>query len=422
MHCLPHLDHPFKKLRSHLSRLARDTAGSVAVIASLSFIGVGVCLGAAIDYARVTHVRMVLQGAADAGALAAAANPAYTDKDVLRVAGGYLKNNDVAVQDFGVTVTIGHNNNGLGGSAVTVQAAAKMPTSFLRLGGINTVDVGAAATASSGSKAAEIYVALDMSESMNIAADPAARAALINATANLTKNKLGCEFACHFSDKGLIPSGAIIHDTAVKLGIPLRIDNLTQAYDGFVDNVFAAASASGSKVSAKIAVVGFSDKARLLQAATDKVADLKAAPSAFPNNERLNTHFEVVLPAIRDLMGAQGTGASNAPIKTLVLITDGLNWDRWDGTGGEVMNQADCDIYKKDGINVVVVDIKYQDATGEYWFDSYIKNLYPGISPALAQCASPGMYFEVADSDITSLNAGFDQVLKSFQQKVILTQ
>lgn len=402
-----------------IKQFLRCAKGSIAVGLALVLIPLCLAIGAAVDFVRMMQLEAVLQGAADAAALAAAANPSYAEADIQRVAADYVAG-DTAAKGVGkLTTKIGSQKASNGRTSVTIDVSTQMQTSFMSLAGINELDVGARSVASGGARSAEIYVALDMSESMNIAADPAARSALLAATKPYSPT--GCEFACHYPD-GALSSGAIVYDIARSNNIPLPIDYLIQAFNGFVDGVFATTGASGSKLNSKIAVVGFSSDAELLQSPTDDIADIKDAPSQFPVSKSLNTHFEEVLPAVRDMMGDQGDGSASAPTKSLLLVTDGLRWDRWDGTGGGPIDPAECKAFKDDGIKVVVVDINYQEATGEYWYETYVRPIHQDISPALKACASPGLYFESKDSDIASLNAAFAEVLKALEIQVSLTQ
>jgi uncharacterized protein (UPF0333 family) len=393
--------------------------GNVALGFAIVLIPLCLAVGVAVDFIRMAQLKTVLQSAADTASLAAAANPLYTESEVQKVAADYVAKNTVAEGLGKLATKVGSQTTSGGRTSVTVDVSTQMPTSFMSLGGIEELDIEVSSTASGGARSAEIYVALDMSESMNIAADPAARKALIAAT--MPYSSTGCEFACHYPDDAL-SSGAIGYNIARKNGIPLRIDNLIQAFNGFVDSVFATTSASESKLNSKMAVVGFSTDAHLLQSSTNDIEDIKDAPSQFPVKKSLNTHFERVLPAVRDMMGSQGDGSKRAPTKILLLVTDGVKWDRWDGTGGGPVDPAECKAFKDDGIKVVVVEIKYQEAAGEYWFDNYVKPFYADISPALEACASPGLYFGSDDSDIKSLNAAFTDVLSALEVQVALTK
>ena len=81
-----------------------------------------------------------------------------------------------------------------------------------------------------------------------------------------------------------------------------------------------------------------------------------------------------------------------------------------------------CDAFKNNGITVAVIEVKYLDATGEYYFDHAVKPVYSRLSPALAACASPGYYVQASDSDTASLAGAFARAADFLRAKPALTQ
>lgn len=162
--------------------LASDEKGNVALMFGLmASIAMGI-LGLGLDFGRAAEVRSNLQSAADAAALAAAADVNYSNGQVKQFAETYVAVNDAKLNKMvlgDVTVT----RDTSVGSSVTVNVAAKVPTTFMGLFGRKTLDIGVTATASSAITDVEITALIDMSESLGIAANDAARAQLEALTA-----------------------------------------------------------------------------------------------------------------------------------------------------------------------------------------------------------------------------------------------
>ncbi len=388
---------------------ARDDDGSVAILFGLLIIVLFGLAGGAVDYSRAVDAKSRLQQAVDSAVLAAARDPYASEAQIKAVATAYLNANTESmlgsdVSSVSITRTSGAT------AEVTVTANSASPTTMLSLFGIQKMDIKATSTAGVDLGETEIYAAIDMSESMGIAADDAARTAMQNLTApytGATANPEGCMFGCHMRD-GWEPPGETVYSMAKAAGIPMREDVLHSAFGAFVDNFMPAGDQAVAENRKRMSIIGFSDDAKVLQSPTNDVSEIKAAPAKFPDPQRNNTVFKTALPKIRDIMGPQGDGMGGKPRKTLLLVTDGLAWIRSssDPDNGP-MNAALCDSFKNDGIVVAVIEVKYQEAAGEHWFETLVAGKYADISPALESCASPGFYFQATDSDTASLAEAF---------------
>lgn len=110
----------------------------------------------------------------------------------------------------------------------------------------------------------EVYAAIDMSASLGIAADPAARDALMALTKPYTSavagsaSPDGCAFACHQRD-GWEPAGQTVYQMARTAGIALREDRLTAAFGAFVDVFLDANDPAVAANHRRMGVLGFSD-------------------------------------------------------------------------------------------------------------------------------------------------------------------
>ncbi|NOT72909.1 MAG: VWA domain-containing protein [Hyphomicrobium sp.] len=414
---------PRAALTSQARAFADDRSGTVAIIFCLALTCLLGIAALALDYSRGVDVQGKLQQAVDAAALAAARDPNFSSTEATALASGYFLNNAATVAGtvlptFTVVRSTGASTD------VNVRATLNMPTRLMGVLGVNNLQVVAEAKAGIDLSESEIYAAVDMSESLGIAADPAARAALQALTAPYlaaTANPEGCEFACHKRD-GWEPGALTVHQMAKTAGIALREDVLEAAFGKFVDDFMDPADPDVANNRKRMGVIGFSDAAQLLLSPTNDQTAIKNAPATFPDANRYNTLFDVAMPQIKTMVGAQGTGKVGSPKKTLLLITDGMRWDRpspYDSRNGPI-DPALCDSIKDAGITLAVIDVKFQDATGEHWFDLYATSLFPGVSPGLQSCASPGYYFEASDSDMKTLSEAFKEVSRSLQSKLSL--
>ncbi|MEQ1670622.1 MAG: pilus assembly protein TadG-related protein [Hyphomicrobium sp.] len=400
-----------------------DERGTVAIIFCLALTCLMGFAALAIDYSRGVDIQAKLQQIADTAALAAAKDPDYSSTQATEIAHKFLAANGMTVA--GGLVPVVTINRSVGASTdVTVRVQADLPSTFMNVFGISKMSIAADSKAGIELSDTEIYAAVDMSESLGIAADPAARAALQALTAPYlaaTANPEGCEFACHKRD-GWEPGALTVHQMAKTAGIALREDVLEAAFGKFVDDFMDPADPDVANNRKRMGVIGFSDAAQLLLSPTNDAAAIKNAPATFPDANRFNTLFDVAMPQIKTMVGEQGTGKVGSPKKTLVLITDGMGWDRTGnfGAGNGPINQVLCESIKDAGITLAVIDVKFQDATGEHWFDLYASMHYPAVSPALQTCASPGYYFQAEDSDMVTLSTAFKEVSQSLQSKLAL--
>lgn len=401
----------------------RDDRGAVAILFGLMIVVLVGVAGGAVDFSRVMDTKSRLQQAVDSAVLAAAKDPYASDAEVTKIATAYLENNAKAllgskISKISVSRTTGN------APEVKVSAETNSPTTLLSVLGIRNLPVNVSSSAGFILGETEIYAVIDMSESMGIAADDAARSAMQALTAPYLQGSVdpeGCNFGCHMR-QGWEPAGQTVYQMAKTAGIPMREDVLWKAFGAFVDNYMPPSDPAVADNRKRMAVIGFSDDARELLAPSNDTNAIKTAADKYPDNLRHNTLYRTVLPKIRAMVGPQGSGAANNPRKTLLLITDGVHFLHGaanDPDKGPI-DPTLCDTFKNDGITVAVIDVKFQDATGESHFDAHIGSKYPHISPALEACASQGFYFQATDSDSVSLAEAFSEASQALQTALAL--
>ena len=143
----------------------KQVRGNVTLVVGLSILPIASAIGGGIDFSNVLNARGRLQDAADSAAIAAALD-----------SGGTLDQQKVAAQSAFASNVAGSNLSTATGSlssdivnnvqTMTFVATAHVPTTVLKLVGINTVDISATAKAGVSINSAEIAFVLDNTGSM----------------------------------------------------------------------------------------------------------------------------------------------------------------------------------------------------------------------------------------------------------------
>jgi Flp pilus assembly protein TadG len=145
------------------SKFIDSTQGNVSVISSLGIIGLLLAVGSAIDFANVVDTNTALSSAVDAAALQASATGS-SDTDTL---------------DDRATASLGFNYNeakygelisrdlAVSGDILTLTATARYHTAFLRVFGIDHVDVPVTSAVMKGGVNIELALVLDTTSSMS---------------------------------------------------------------------------------------------------------------------------------------------------------------------------------------------------------------------------------------------------------------
>jgi Flp pilus assembly protein TadG len=149
---------------SVLKSFLRSTSGNTAIIFSLAAIPMLLAAGSAIDMLRANRAQAVLQGAADAAALAGGTSSGKKG-DVKDLVKDYLEINGAqSALDYVESIDVKKNKKK---GTLTVEIKGKINTSLMALAGISTMDVGAMSEVQIGNRALEISLVLDNTGSMN---------------------------------------------------------------------------------------------------------------------------------------------------------------------------------------------------------------------------------------------------------------
>lgn len=384
-----------------------DLRGNVAALFALAAIPLVGLLGSAVDYSRASSARVDTQAATDAAALAGAQKLSTSASEAEKTASKvFAQNAPAALTKTPPNVTISGN-----GQVIKVCATGTVQTSIMQVAGFSTLPVTACSEATRPNKQyLDIYMALDVSASMGLAADEAGRDRLRGLT--------GCAFACHEKEGGQTISN---YDVAKQNGILTRVDVLRQATRGLATDLLNPADPPNGlpRNEVRLAMYSLSDDAKKLLApptpflsrVDDEIARIQLS---------LNTQFQVALPVIDREIGQQGDGTDRLkPRKMLFLVTDGVQSKRnqpWESSAFRPIDVALCTTLKQRGVPVAVLNIRYVPMPGDAAYMGTVGRFQTQLAPALRACATEGFYFEAENPDeIKRAFAEFSGKLTSYR-------
>ena len=154
-------------LRTEFRKLRRDERGSVMTLVALSIVPLVAIVGVSVDVSRGYMVKSRLSAALDAAALAGgrAFYLPTRDDDINMFFRTNFPDGYMGATVTGPNITIDSANE-----TITVTADAKIDTSFMRILGFNTLDVGSSAEIVRKKTALDVVLAMDMSGSMGSSA------------------------------------------------------------------------------------------------------------------------------------------------------------------------------------------------------------------------------------------------------------
>ncbi|MBN8522026.1 MAG: hypothetical protein J0L77_09050 [Alphaproteobacteria bacterium] len=149
-------------MRHVLHQYLRQTVGVVAVAFGLMIPVIISAAGVSIDISQAYLVRERLSHALDAAALAAAASSADTEEEIEAKVDDFIAAN-YPPDKVGYTLDVDVDING---SELTVNGTARLDTSFMRIVGIETVDVASSTVVQREVSGIEVVLVLDNTGSM----------------------------------------------------------------------------------------------------------------------------------------------------------------------------------------------------------------------------------------------------------------
>ncbi len=384
-----------------LSQFRNNRRGNVAIVFSLAMIPAVFLVGISVDYGRALNAKAKLQGAVDAAALMTAQDvTGKSDAALQTLAASVIRSNMTGVNGLQLTqVNLQSKNN-----QIEVDAAVAMDTSVAGLLGYRHLAVSARAAANklAGQKS-DIYLLLDNSASMGLAATPAGRDQLYALT--------GCAFACHDPEGGQKKSNLQV---AQENGILTRLDVLRSSVTTLLTRIDANKSPLDS---IRVAISSFDDAER---AQTPITTDLSQARNYIQNYQLGgNTLFSNAMPSFQSGVGTSGDGRT-APKKYALLVTDGVQGKRDRSIGFRPFDANLCSQLKSQGVTMIVLNTEYVPMPNEAPYRETVMPIQDQLAPALRACASPGFYFSATDQQ--DIVRAFDSIFQSLMAKIRLTQ
>jgi len=162
-------------------RFLKDRRGGITPMFALAIIPVFGLIGAAIDYSRANSVRTAMQAAADAAALMLSKDASgLTPSQLSTKATAYFQALFNRPEAMNVAITPVYSTTN--GSSLTITATATVNSSFMKLMGYPTLNIGTTAVVKWGNSRLRVALVLDNTGSM---ADAGKMTALKTATNNL---------------------------------------------------------------------------------------------------------------------------------------------------------------------------------------------------------------------------------------------
>ena len=146
------------------ARFWKNSNGNISIMLGLAMVPLMLGAGAAIDFGRASYARTVLQGAADAAAIAGATSKDKSTSKLQTIVEQYLAANHAEQAVKYVTRIEQSVDSDTGTFNVLVEGT--MQTTFMAVAGIKTMDVGVRSQVNIGTQTMEIALVLDNTGSM----------------------------------------------------------------------------------------------------------------------------------------------------------------------------------------------------------------------------------------------------------------
>jgi Flp pilus assembly protein TadG len=327
LRCSPY----FKKFAGSVSELlmnaVRNKDGNIAFTFALVSLPTLLGIGASIDYVRAYNTQAKMQVDLDAALIAAIKQVDDLKEDEIKekveewfAAQTELSGSQYSLSDTNITVSKTDKT-------IKAIATGKVATTFMGLANINSVNVSVASSVSGPATShLEVYLVIDKSASMLLAATSAGQASM--------RSMISCEFACH-DTADPVTYGGVNYSTyyafAKAKGITLRSDVALDAVEEVLDMVDDANSSTEHVKVGLYTIDTTATKVLAPTSSTSKVRkEISDSSSAVSSANSVDgSYFDVSLPALQTLVGTAGDGSSaSKPLKLVLLLTDGAESKR----------------------------------------------------------------------------------------------
>lgn len=410
-----------------------DRRGAVAVTFTLSLLPLLGMVGGAIDYGRIASIRSRLEGGLDAALLAAAKEaldkdqPNVSQERVEKVLRAVVGRHAEGVLE-GVTVETVVRD---GARRAVAQYTAEVRTVFASFIGMDRVPLsGRAEVTLERPTYTDLYLVLDVSASMGLAADDAGRRLLAIKTREVNGEE--CTFACHMKDNPIHPKTNL--QIAQENGIRTRIDVTRSVSDTLLSDIKAAQGRTvfGPDIY-RVGLYSFSGSgvdvggARALANPSANVELVRPQIGALQLDNA--TAYKPMLSTMAQIIGSSSDGSRpESPRKFMILLTDGHDYGH-DWSQSKTIDPRDCEAVKRNGVGLYIFNTKWVADWGNWAFDpilGYKANplgggtVFEALGPKLRECSSgEGFYFE--GTDAAEIAATFRKIFHDIQAKMHLS-
>jgi Flp pilus assembly protein TadG len=455
------------------ARLLSSRQGNFGLTFAMVSVPILLGLGVSIDYVRAYNVRVKMQADLDAALIAAVKRVDSLDESQIKtaVANWFAAqaNDEQATYKLLVdTMVISKTNK-----TINAVATGTVPTTFLGIANIKSVNVSVTTSvAGPATSYLNVYLVLDKSASMLLAATTTGQASLVA--------KTGCAFACHEKEGGPWTYSSKSYNTHYKvakaMGIQLRADvSVTAAKE--VLTMIAESDPTQSRIKVGLYTIG-SDATEALEPTystsdAEKALDKDSSGLNSATSE-IASYFDTSIDSLTDMVGEAGDGkTAGAPLKLVLMLTDGVQSERnwvlyyekpnrdmisWKAQPAmsastqqaiwkyvAPLNPSWCGAMKTNKVTVGVLYTEYLSLAGDWgyeatvgqtmatskWTTGWGGTLHDGVSSstkrrdyipyALQDCASSkDMFISAADPD--AIEAGLSTLFQQYLGSVRLTQ
>lgn len=401
-----------------LARLLRDRAGTTALTFAVLAIPICAAVGFGIDYGNAMRVRVNLQDAIDAATLSAARDfDTKSDGELSAMVTKLVQAAAFDEKDLqAFKVTVDRTNR-----TISAEGTVRVGTTVAGLMGQEYIDVAARTTSIGASmEYVNIYLLLDRSASMGLAANEAAAAAMVKG--------VGCRFGCHDKEGGQTISNM---QYALNNGIKLRIDT---EHEGVAEILRVVKSVDPTATYVRMGISYFDEALDNTVKPTTDRRKIEAATTDYGLGN--GTFFSSVMDSFTTYVGKSGSGkTASDPRKVVLMVTDGAQssrpWvlnapDRWRVSA---FDAKQCERLKDNGVTVAVLDAIYLPIEGDWGYDATLgqpSSSLPGkdrrdeIEPNLRTCASDTYYLSAADD--AGMRTGMASLLSRYLKTVRLAR
>ncbi len=448
-------------LLAQTARFALSRRGNVAIIFALTLLPMIGIVGLGIDIARTLSARTTLQGAADAGALAAA-----TEAEATLQAGGNTATAQYAGQLAGQQMFLSNAtkvsrwlgavptpnvqvNPGSANITAFVSFTSPVPTIFGKIFGVKTFNIaGNSASSLALPKYLNISVVTDISQSMGLAATTDGQNQLYNLT---TGPSGGCQFGCHVYQPG--QTGAQPYEVqahAANPPIQLRIDVIRQATQNMIQTAQQLSTSTPYISFGLYTLQGGNNSqdgngniadgkplATLATPSTNYTSLYNAAGKIDLGDNNGNgigdTDGSDALAQLTSTVATSGDGTSGNPQQFVFLMTDGVedvwasslgncpaNTVGWNGSHcTQAFDPAWCAALQKKA-TVGVIYTTYLPIPGVDSYETLVAPFVSKLPNNLQSCASPGWFYQASDAD--GIQSAINALFAKATGRGVLTQ